>query len=219
MAMGGFPIDLVLFGLVAVFLVLRLISVLGKRTGFEQPMSRLVPQPSPATNPPPVIEAVPEPVHRALPDPAGPVGQVLLAMTGVDRNFAPQRFLDGAEAAFRLIVMAYAKGDRVQLQKLLSRQTYTAFEGAISAREAAGHTQKTDIRSVESVTIEQAHLAGTIATIEVRFVSDQVNLVLAADNSVVSGADAVTEIADLWTFERDLAQPDPAWHLVAARSA
>ena len=216
--MGGFPIDLVLFGLVAVFLVLRLVSVLGKRTGFEQPVSRLVPQPMPA-NPPPVIEAVPEPVHRALPDPGGQVGQVLLAMTGIDPNFAPQRFLDGAEAAFRLIVMAYAKGDRQQLRQLLSPQTYAAFEGAISAREAAGQTQKTDIRSVESVTIEHAHIAGTVATIEVRFVSDQVNLTLAADGSVAFGADAVTEIADVWSFERDLAKPDPAWHLVAARSA
>lgn len=216
--MGGFPIDLVLFGLVAVFLVLRLVSVLGKRTGFEQPVTRLAPQPMPA-NAPPVIEAVPEPVQRALPDPAGPVGQVLLAMTGIDANFAPQRFLDGAEAAFRLIVMAYAKGDRLQLQKLLSPQTYSAFEGAISAREAAGQTQKTDIRSVESVTIEHAHLTGTVATIEVRFVSDQVNLTLAADDSVVFGTDSVTEIADVWSFERDLAKPDPAWHLVAARSA
>ena len=70
--MGGFPIDLVLFGLVAAFLVLRLINVLGKRTGFEQPVSRLVPQPMPA-NAPPVVEAVAETVHRPLPDPTGPV--------------------------------------------------------------------------------------------------------------------------------------------------
>jgi len=216
--MGGFPIDLVLFGLVAVFLVLRLINVLGKRTGFEQPVSRLVPQPMPA-NAPPELEAVAEPVHRPLPEPTGPVGQVLLAMSHIDPHFAAQRFLDGAEAAFRLIVAAYAKGDRVQLHKLLSPDTYAAFEGAIAAREAAGEEQKTDIRSVENVTIDHADLHGSIATISVRIVSDQVNIVMAADGSVVHGADAVTEIVDVWSFSRDLAQPDPAWLLVAARSA
>ena len=216
--MGGLPIDLVLFGLVAVFLVLRLISVLGKRTGFEQPAPRLVPQPMPPITAP-VIEAVAEKPARALPDPASPVGQVLQSMTHVDPNFAPQRFLDGAEAAFRLIVAAYAAGDRPALHRLLSDDTYRAFEGAIAAREAEGHIQKTDIRSVESVTIDHAELAGSVGTISVRFVSDQVNITLDAHGAVVAGADAVTEIVDVWSFERDLAQPDPAWRLVAARSA
>jgi len=102
---------------------------------------------------------------------------------------------------------------------LLSPDTYAAFEGAIAAREAAGEEQKTDIRSVENVTIDHADLHGSIATISVRIVSDQVNITLAADGAVVHGADAVTEIVDVWSFARDIAQPDPAWHLVAARSA
>ena len=216
---GGFPVDLVLFGLVAAFLVLRLISVLGKRTGFEQPNPRLVMQPAPLAPAAPVIEAVAEIPSRPMPDPASPIGQALSAMTRVDPNFNPQRFLDCAEAAFRLIVLAYATGDRVRLQSLLSPDTYAAFEGAIAAREAAGHTQKTDIRSVEHVTIEHADLAGPTATIAVRFVSDQVNMTLDADGSILSGTDAVTEIVDIWSFQRNLSQPDPAWRLVAARSA
>jgi len=216
---SGFPIDLVLFGLVAAFLVLRLISVLGKRTGFEQPTARLVPHPLPTAPIAPVIDAVAEIPARPLPDPSSPIGQALLAMTRVDANFQPQRFLDGADAAFRIIVMAYANGDRVRLRPLLSDDTYAAFEGAIAAREAAGHRQKTDIRSVESVSIVQAELAGSIATIAVRFVSDQVNMTMDANGTILTGTDAVTEIADVWSFERDLAKPDPAWRLVAAHSA
>ncbi len=216
---GGFPVDLILFGLVAAFLVLRLVSVLGKRTGFEQPNPRLVVAPSPIAPMAPVIEAVPEPPTRPMPDPAGPIGQALAAMTQVDPNFSAQRFLDGAEAAFRLIVMAFATGDRVRLQSLLSPDTYSAFETAIAAREAAGHTQKTDIRSVEHVTIEHADLAGPVATIAVRFVSDQVNMTIDTNGAILTGTDAVTEIADIWSFQRNLSQPDPAWRLVAARSA
>jgi len=221
---GGFPIDLVLFGMVAVFLVLRLVSILGKRTGFERPAEPVV-QDGPSQTARaggPVIDAVAEPVAaggRVLPDPASPTGQTLLAMTGIDRNFHPARFLDGAEQAFRIIVTAFAAGDRVRLHPLLSDDTYRAFEGAIAAREAAGHTQHTEIRAVASATIEQAELHGRVAAITVRFVSDQVNVTVAADGAPVAGTDAVTEIVDLWSFERELGQSDPAWRLVAARSA
>jgi predicted lipid-binding transport protein (Tim44 family) len=223
---GGFPMDLVLFGMVAVFLVLRLVSILGKRTGFERPAERVVPdalhpQPMPRAGGP-VIDAVAEPVPpvlRTLPDPASAVGQALVAMAGIDPAFHPARFLDGAEGAFRIIVTAFAAGDRVRLHPLLAEDTYRAFEGAIAAREAEGHTQRTEIRAITSATIEQAELHGKLATITVRFVSDQVNVTLGADGLPVAGADAVMEIVDLWTFERDLGQRDPAWHLVAARSA
>jgi predicted lipid-binding transport protein (Tim44 family) len=58
-----------------------------------------------------------------------------------------------------------------------------------------------------------------MATIAVRFVSDQISVTMGADGLPVAGADAVTEITDVWTFERDLSATDPAWRLVAARSA
>lgn len=224
---GGFPIDLILFGMVAVFLVLRLVSILGKRTGFEQPSERTVPQPGlsggAAARPVgPVIDAVAEPppvARRKLPDPASPTGMTLAAMAGVDRTFQPQHFLDGAEAAFSIIVLAFAAGERTKLHPLLSNDTYRSFEGAIAARESLGQTQRTEIKTIESAEIELAELSGTVADITVRFVSDQVNITMGADGLPVAGADAVTEITDIWTFERDLAQRDPAWRLVAARSA
>jgi predicted lipid-binding transport protein (Tim44 family) len=223
---GGFPIDLVLFGLVAAFLVLRLVSILGKRTGFEQPAEPAMPDGGvnrAALRPQPgVIDAVAEPppvASRALPDPQSPLGQTLQLMTSIDRNFTPQRFLEGAEAAFRIIVLGFAAGERTKLHPLLTSDTYAAFEGAIAAREAEGHTQITEIRSIESAAIDHAELAGTVASITVRFVSDQVNVTNGANGLPVFGADAVTEITDIWSFERDLAQSDPAWRLAAARSA
>ncbi len=223
---GGFPIDLVLFGLVAAFLVLRLVSILGKRTGFEQPADQAVPD-APAQRAAPrmqpgAIDATAEPTAappRLLPDPQTPLGQTLAAMAGIDRTFQPQRFLEGAEAAFRIIVIAFAEGTRTKLHPLLAPDTYAAFESAITAREAEGHTQHTEIRSIERAEIDHAELAGTLATITVRFVSDQVNVTNGADGLPVFGADAVTEITDIWSFERDLGQSDPAWRLVAARSA
>jgi len=218
-ASGGFPIDLVLFGMIAAFLVLRLRSILGRRQGFERPA-----EPRAGVRPPaadaPVIDAVAERVPaRPLPDAASPVGQALTRMQAVDRNFQAPRFLDGAEAAFRLIVTAFAAGNRDGLRPLLSEETFRAFEAAIATREAAGETHRTEVRAIHAATIEAADLRGTIADISVRFVSDQVNLTLGRDGAVVQGTDAVTEIVDAWTFERNLTAQDPTWRLVAARSA
>ncbi len=102
---------------------------------------------------------------------------------------------------------------------MLSDDTFRAFDGAIAGRETAGETQRTEIRGMHSTAIENADLRGSLADITVRFVSDQVNLTLGPTGQPVAGADAVTEITDLWTFERDLTAADPTWRLVAARSA
>lgn len=218
---SGFPIDLVLFGMIAAFLVLRLRSILGKRTGYEHPPKPFVPPEGAARGP--VIDGRAEPAptsaSRSLPDPASPAGLALLRMQGVDRNFVPGGFLDGSEKAFRMIVTAFAAGDRATLRNLLSDDTFTAFESAITAREAAGHRQRTEIRAIPAATVAAAELTGTVANITVRFVSDQVSLTTDANQNPVAGTDAVTEITDLWSFERDLAKPSPIWRLVSARSA
>ena len=225
---GSFPLDIVLFGMIAVFLVLRLRSILGRRTGFERPPEQHVPMPpGPVVRVVPggqVIDGVAAPVTpsspgRPLPDPASPPGQALIRMQRIGPGFDPVHFLNGGEAAFRIIVTAFAAGDRAQLRPLLSDDTYRAFEAAIAAREAAGETQHTEIRALHAATIEAASLRGSVADITVRFTSDQVNVTLGGDGNPVAGTDAVTEIHDLWTFERDLTSADPTWRLVAARSA
>jgi predicted lipid-binding transport protein (Tim44 family) len=220
-ASGGFPIDLVLFGMIAAFLVLRLRSILGRRTGFERPPQ---PQQAPVAGPAgPVIEGKAEPVTRTadvvVPDPSSPVGQTLARMREVDHSFQPAAFLAGAEKAFRMIVSAFASGDRALLRGLLSDDTYRAFDQAIAARESAGQVQVSEIRGVNAVTLERAELRGSVGSLTVKFVSDQVSVTRDRDGGVVAGTDAVTEINDVWTFERDLASSDPTWRLVAAQSA
>ena len=220
-ASGGFPVDLVLFGMIAAFLVLRLRSILGRRQGFERTEA---PPPRPAARAAdgPVIEGVaerPAVPARPLPDAASPAGQALARMQRADRSFSAVRFLEGAEAAFRMIVGAFAAGQREVLRPLLSPDTYRAFDAAITARESNGETQRTEVRAIQSATIEAADLRGTVADITLRFVSDQVSLTTGRDGAVLHGTDAVTEIIDLWTFERDLGAADPTWRLVAARSA
>jgi predicted lipid-binding transport protein (Tim44 family) len=215
---GGFPLDIVLFAMIAVFLVLRLRSVLGRRTGFERAAAPVERRATPGRAGPVIDGQAESDAGRRVPDPSSPLGQELARIRSVDRNFDVAHFLTGAEAAFRLIVGAYATGDRATLQPLLGSDIYTGFEGAIAAREAAGETQQSEIKAINSATIEDASLRGSLATIVVRFVSDQVALTLDREGKPVAGADAVTEIVDLWTFERDLTQSGHNWRLMAARS-
>jgi predicted lipid-binding transport protein (Tim44 family) len=226
--LNSFPIDLVLFGVVALLLVLRLRSILGKRTGFErppQPLSPRIAEPLPVNGRAgPVIDgtaAVAPLKSRAMPEPASEIGQVLARMAMLDPSFSSQGFLDGAERAFRMIVLAFAAGERAKLRPLLGDDMYRAFDTAIGAREAAGETQTTEIKAMPAITYEAAEIHGaSVGELSVRFVSDQINMTVSRDGKPVAGTDAVTEIVDIWTFERDLAnRKDPSWRLVAARSA
>jgi predicted lipid-binding transport protein (Tim44 family) len=214
---GGFPVDLILFAMVAAFLVLRLRSVLGRRTGFERPA-----QPEAAAGPAPrALDVEPPPAaiagqaRQIVPDARSPAGRALARIREAEPSFDPSGFLAGAEGAFRMIVDAFARGDRDTLRELLSDDTYAGFEGAITEREQAGHRQRTEIRAVTEAAIEGADLRGSTADVTVRFVSDQVNLTTDASGQPVSGADAVAELIDIWTFQRDLRSEDPTWRLVA----
>jgi predicted lipid-binding transport protein (Tim44 family) len=208
-------VELVVFGLIAVFLGLRLRGILGTRTGFEgaPPSAPVIAHPLMQAAP----AAAPQGGHP-LPDPASPLGRSLMAIGAADGRFDPVHFLAGAEAAFRMIVAAFTEGAREKLQPLLTAETYHAFDGAITAREAAGQHQHTEIKDITDVTIEDARLFGSVATITVRFVSRQVNFTTGPAGEVTAGTDAITEIIDIWSFERSIGSANLAWRLSAARS-
>jgi len=219
---GGFPIDLILFAMVAAFLVLRLRGVLGKRTGYERPpQAPGVPEARAARVEGTAEDLAPARVsgaRRSLPASQSPAGQALAQIAGIDPSFEPNGFLDGAEGAFRMVVGAFAQGDRQTLRALLSDETYGGFEQAVAGRETAGESQRTEVRSMHEIAIEGAELRGTIADVIVRFVSDQVNMTTGRGGEIVAGSDAITEVIDIWTFQRDLSAKDPTWKLMATRS-
>ena len=227
---GGFPVDIIIFAMVAAFLVLRLRSVLGRRTGYERPpqpdrtASGYDPRGARTAAENEVPQDVPAPpakagaARRVVPDPRSPVGQALQRIRGADASFDPHRFLDGAEGAFRMIVAAFAAGDRATLRALLSDETCAGFEQAIAAREAAGERQRTEVHAVQEMGIEAADLRGSVADVTVRFVTDQVSVTTGRGGEIVAGAEAVTELTDIWTFQRDLTSGDPTWKLVGTRS-
>ena len=170
-ASSGFPIDLILFGMIAAFLVLRLRSILGRRTGFERQAPPYQPPAGPTATGPVIDGQAERPaatVVRVLPEPASTTGQALAAMGSIDRSFDPTAFLDGAEKAFRIIVAAFASGDRATLRGLLSDDTYHAFDQAIAAREASGQTQVSAIHGMHSAGLAICRQANCVAMVSRR---------------------------------------------------
>jgi predicted lipid-binding transport protein (Tim44 family) len=212
-------IPILVFALIAGFLVLRLRSVLGRRTGNER--QRRDPLSPPADLSPDKV--VPMPARgRPSPAPPSPGAEIagIAAIKAADRGFDDMGFLAGARGAFEIIVNAFAKGDTASLQPLLSEPVFASFSDAIRARDAAHETHETNLLAVKAIEIADAALEGTTATVTVKFVSDQINVTRGPDGAVIDGnPDQVEEKTDLWSFARSLRARDPNWTLVATHQA
>jgi len=210
-------IDIILFAMVAVFLGLRLRSVLGRRTGAEPPAAGVVrPAPRPAGDT--VIE-LPTRRRPANGGADGVIASGLAAIAAVDPRFTPEGFVEGSKRAFAMIVEAFAKGDERSLRPLLSDEVFRNFQQAVAARRQAGEICQSELEQIVSADIVEALSDGPTARIVMRFVSRQLILVRDAAGAVVEGnPDQNVRLTDLWTFARDLRSADPNWLLVATRS-
>ncbi|WP_096702582.1 Tim44/TimA family putative adaptor protein [Magnetospirillum sp. 15-1] len=213
---GYHLLDIVFFAMVAAFLVLRLRSVLGKRTGAERPPEQWTPPETPADN---VVDL--QSVRRSAAEPPAetPVGQGLAAIRAADRGFDLDGFLGGAKAAFEMIVIAFAHGDKATLQPLLAPDVYRHFSDAIEARRQHGETLQTELVGIRSAELIEAQMDGRFAALTIRFVSEQVNALRDAKGEVVEGnPERVIDVIDLWTFRRDTRATDPNWALAATHT-
>jgi predicted lipid-binding transport protein (Tim44 family) len=209
-------VEIVLLALVALFVGLRLYAVLGRRTGHEQqPILRPAESPAAGESAAPVPDVVPE-----RPETSGlvyeePAAPGLRAIVGADSAFDVGRFLEGAQAAYRMILDAFWKGDRAELRHLVGGHVLEAFEQAIGEREAEGHKLDNRLVAIERTVIEDARLSGRTAEIEVRFDADIAAVTRDKDGNVIAGTltDAIPT-HDVWTFRRDLRSQDPNWLLV-----
>lgn len=215
-------IDIIFFAMVAAFLVLRLRSVLGRRTGHEQQRpDTFGREPSGNGETGDNVIELPD-RRRTIPegpqDPfAGtPVGAGLTQIRLADPGFDSRSFLQGAKGAFEMILGAYAAGDVKALKPLLSPDVLGNFQGAIEARRTAGETLESELVGFKSVDLIEAGMNGRNAAVTVKFVSEQVNALRDAGGEVVDGdPNRIAEVVDIWTFSRDTRSRDPNWLLIA----
>ncbi len=222
----GFQLlDILFFAMIAVFLVMRLRNVLGRRTGHERRRDqndgesggdKVVTLPD-RSRPERAGDAA---ADEPAPEPtADPLQAGLARIRAAGGDFDPDQFLVGARAAFDLIVNAFAASDTATLRPLLSDEVFENFNSATKARAKAKHTLETTVVGLRSAEIIEAELQGRIALVTVKIVSEQVNVTRDADGAVVEGdPTAVAVVTDIWTFARNTRARDPNWTLVATRS-
>jgi predicted lipid-binding transport protein (Tim44 family) len=213
-----FDIYTIIFLALAVFIFIRLRSVLGQRTGRERPpfnpfstrdtvrgsandkVVKLPGRAEPDAAQGPADQAAPagpgETAEAAAPadrwkdiaPPGSAVAAGLDAIAGADKSFDPQHFLTGARTAYEMIVGAFADGDTRMLKNLLSREVYDGFESAIGDREKRGEQAETRFVSIDTSNITAAELRGRTVQITVRFVSQLISVVHDRAGKVIDGS-------------------------------
>ena len=228
----------IIFLALAVFIFLRLRSVLGQRTGSERPPydraaptvvqrtqdnNNVVPMPGAVIDQAPLApsaDVAPADRWKGVAEPGTPLAAGLDAIVAQDSSFDPRHFISGARSAYEMIVLAFANGDRRALKDLLSSEVYDSFEAVIKDREK--HEQKTETRfvSIDKAELVSAEARDRAAQLTVRFVSQMISVTRDKAGTIVDGnPDKVADITDVWTFARDTSSRDPNWKLVGTGSA
>jgi predicted lipid-binding transport protein (Tim44 family) len=198
-------VDILIFAVIAVLLVLRLRSVLGQKTGFEDPnrgkemAERLDPQ------------AAQDQPKASL---SANDGHGLDALRRADRSFSEAEFLEGARSAFAMILTSYAEGDLAQLKRLLNYDLLQSFTQSIQQRAHDKESLSIVLEDIKNTSILNAQVFDNVASVTVDFHSLQTRTVTDEDGNVVDDEDTgPQELVDIWTFERDLTLSDPNWRL------
>lgn len=238
----AFDIYTLLFLVLAVVIFIRLRNVLGRRTGNERPPF------DPFSTPEKKLPGTPKSTEPAVALPRGrsgpraegsvspvedieaklgrhapkdsPLAQSLTALMRADPGFDPNHFLDGAKAAYEMIVTSFAEGDEATLAQLLSSDVFEGFDSAIREREQRGEKVVSNLVSIDKADIIEAEVKNRTAYVTVKFVSNLISVTRDAEGDVVEGdPKKVREVTDIWTFVRETGSKNPNWKLVATESA
>lgn len=224
---------------VAVFVLLRLRSVLGQRTGHQKPPPEFredqVKRNAANQDGPSTDNVVKLPNRGAgsnqqdenpfiveineIAKPRTKLNKGLKEILSLDETFSPKQFLAGSELAYEMIVNAFADGDRKTLKNLLSKEVFGGFESVISEREKLGESVKSSFVGIDSSTLQAAGQKQHESHVTVRFVSQIISATYDKDAKIIDGNESeIARVTDIWTFARETGSRDPNWKLVATES-
>ena len=207
---------LVLAG-IAVFLILRLRSVLGTRDGHEpSPEARPAPSQASRRHNLEVIEGGPDrDIVDHVPEDSDSAA-ALAEMKRAEPSFGVADFLGGARGAYEMILMAFERGEMEEVKDFLSEDVYQSFTEVVAIRQEKGLTIEAEFVGVRDMELTNASFDDGVAAITVRFVGDLISVVKDADGKIIEGEPGKSKKQkDVWTFERMMGADDPNWRLVA----
>jgi predicted lipid-binding transport protein (Tim44 family) len=240
---GKIDIFTIMFLVLAVVIILKLRSVLGRRTTDDEaridrnrsleraraagkagandkvvamPRRERSDQPSEATV---AASAAEEERVRTFAGGDQSLAEGLLAIFRADSSFDPDGFVKGARQAYEMIVTAFAEGNRKALKNLLSKEVFDGFAGAISDREARGEIIDQSFVGINKADLLEAELKNGTAQVTVKFVSELISATRDRAGAVITGdTKKIKEVVDIWTFAREVASRDPNWRLIATQA-
>ena len=201
-----FPfLDIIILGLLALFLGFRLKNLLGDRSGYGEDVNKL------------------ETYNEKKPDNNNVInlnkkkisGEGLEVLKKSDPNFSEEEFLIGAKQAFKIIIEAFVDSDVEKLKPLIDYELLKSFTKLISEREARQEKQFVDIISIIKLDIVNISLNDNVASISIKIESEQIKYTIDKNDKIIDGNKEVSEIIkDKWVLERDISSNDPNWKLV-----
>ncbi|HUT49338.1 MAG TPA: Tim44/TimA family putative adaptor protein [Alphaproteobacteria bacterium] len=228
--MGNY-LDILILAMLAAFIIFRLRSVLGRRTGNERPpgdvFSRNLESDKSGdkkSRDRDNVVALPERDEAAAEKPAAkkpktPLEKGIAAIQAADASFDEAGFVDGAKGAFEMIVTSFAMGDLGKVKAFLAKEVYENFADAVEERLKAKETLETTVVGFKDASLIEARMADRNAQVTVKFVSEQINATRDRDGAVIDGdPEKPVDVTDIWTFARDTKSRDPNWALVETSS-
>ena len=201
-----FPfLDIIILGLLALFLGFRLKNLLGDRSGYGEDVNNL------------------ETYNEKKPDNNNVInlnkkkisGEGLEVLKKSDPNFSEEEFVIGAKQAFKIIIEAFVDSDIEKLKPLIDYELLKSFTKSISEREARQEKQFVDILSINKLNIISISLKDNIASISIKIESEQIKYTIDKNDKIIDGNKEVSEIIkDKWVLERDISSNNPNWKLV-----
>lgn len=214
--MNAAIIEILVLAGIAIFLVMRLKSVLGTREGFEKPAIRPEPEQKPRDFQ--VIEGGEDTDITDHAEKGTPTAEALALMKRADHSFTVNDFLGGARMAYEMILMAFENGDLSEVRSFLAPEIEQAFDDVINDREFNGLSIKANFIGLREMKLVSAEFdeATKTAEISVSFLAELTSVVTDRDGNVVEGDEKqIKRQKDQWTFARSMASGDPNWQLVA----
>ena len=204
---NGPYVDILIFAVLAVFLIFRLRSILGRRDGFEEdPNKKAAAAFKSQTK---------TDMNNELPS-----GEGIDAIVAADSGFSKQAFLDGAEQVYEMILTAFARGNMEELRPFLGYEMAGSFSDAINERRKAGEELSITLTDLSRVDIREAGVKEGIASITVEYQSTQIRVLKDENGTIIDGDSNDPEtFVDQWTFERDVTSANPNWLLIATQTS
>ena len=201
--------DIIIFAMLAIYLVFQLRRVLGRKTGIEKPTANQFSEEKERTAQDETIIPLNGRGQEEIDSASG-----ITKLRQLDASFNEKEFISGSRSAFSWIVAGFADGDTNRLEPLLGPKLFKSFKQAILERKNAGEKLETNIITIKSAQINEVVVEGHTATVTVEFISDQIKVLRDSEENIIDGdADTIESLTDLWTFNRDITSTNPNWIL------